>query len=250
MIEHTAEPFPALMSFKCPAGCGGKRHYRRRRLADDTLTEDLDLSYRAQLRGWRFVFLPDLTSPAELPPEMTAFKAQQHRWTKGGAQTCLKLLPRVLRSPAEWWIKLEAFFHLTSCVVYILIVLLSLLLGTALYAKVIIGKDPPWLIRYESVLFVIGFGAPLLFCILSQRALQRGWFSSIKYIPALMAVGAESHQQRHRHTRGFFRKTVSSFARPSSAKRHERPGIGGTAWPVFATAAHGRSGPNSESRST
>ena len=64
----------------------------------DTLTEDLDLSYRAQLRGWQFVFLPDLVAPAEVPVEMNAFKSQQHRWAKGSIQTCLKLLPRILRS--------------------------------------------------------------------------------------------------------------------------------------------------------
>ena len=63
----------------------------------DTLTEDLDLSYRAQLRGWRFVFVPDVIAPAEVPVEMNAFKSQQHRWAKGSIQTCRKLLPRILR---------------------------------------------------------------------------------------------------------------------------------------------------------
>ena len=64
----------------------------------DTLTEDLDLSYRAQLRGWKFVFLPDVVSPAEVPVEMNAFKSQQHRWAKGSIQTCKKLLPRILQA--------------------------------------------------------------------------------------------------------------------------------------------------------
>ena len=64
----------------------------------DTLTEDLDLSYRAQLKGWRFVYLPDVVSPAEVPVEMNSFKSQQHRWAKGSIQTCMKLLPRILRS--------------------------------------------------------------------------------------------------------------------------------------------------------
>ena len=62
----------------------------------DTLTEDLDLSYRAQLRGWKFLFLPDLVTPAEVPVEMNAFKSQQHRWAKGSIQTCRKVLPRIL----------------------------------------------------------------------------------------------------------------------------------------------------------
>ena len=62
----------------------------------DTLTEDLDLSYRAQLRGWQFLFLPDLVTPAEVPVEMNAFKSQQHRWAKGSIQTCRKVLPYIL----------------------------------------------------------------------------------------------------------------------------------------------------------
>ena len=91
------------------AGCffnfnGTAGIWRREAIADaggwqhDTLTEDLDLSYRAQLRGWQFVFLPDLVAPAEVPVEMNAFKSQQHRWAKGSIQTCCKLLPRILRS--------------------------------------------------------------------------------------------------------------------------------------------------------
>jgi cellulose synthase/poly-beta-1,6-N-acetylglucosamine synthase-like glycosyltransferase len=192
LIEHTARNRSGrFMSFN---GTGGV--WRKAAIIDaggwqhDTLTEDLDLSYRAQLRGWKFVFLPELTSPAELPPEMTAFKAQQHRWTKGGAQTCVKLLPQVLRSKADWRVKLEAFFHLTSCVVYVLIVLLSVLVGPALYAKLYQrGPDPLWQIILEFVLFLVGFGAPLIFYVLSQRLLRQSWLDSLKYVPALMAVG-------------------------------------------------------------
>ena len=80
----------------------------------DTLTEDLDLSYRAQLRGWQFVFVPDLIAPAEVPVEMNAFKSQQHRWAKGSIQTCRKLLPQILRAKVPLAVKAEAFFHLTA----------------------------------------------------------------------------------------------------------------------------------------
>src|SRR5687768_2630819 len=80
----------------------------------DTLTEDLDLSYRAQLGGWRFLFLPDVVSPAEVPVEMNSFKSQQHRWAKGSIQTFLKLMPRILRSDQPFAIKAEAFFHLSA----------------------------------------------------------------------------------------------------------------------------------------
>src|SRR6267142_5716959 len=89
--------------------------WRRSAIADaggwqhDTLTEDLDLSYRAQLRGWRFVFVSDVIAPAEVPVEMNAFKSQQHRWAKGSVQTCLKLLPRILRADLPLGVKVEAF---------------------------------------------------------------------------------------------------------------------------------------------
>ena len=109
--------------------------WRREAISDaggwqhDTLTEDLDLSYRAQLRGWKFVFVPGLIAPAEVPVEMNAFKSQQHRWAKGSIQTCRKLLPRILRSkhlPIQ--VKTEAFFHLTNTIVYPLMVVLTLLM--------------------------------------------------------------------------------------------------------------------------
>src|SRR5678815_1119961 len=79
----------------------------------DTLTEDLDLSYRAQLKGWRFVFMEDVITPAELPVEMNSFKSQQFRWAKGSVQTFLKLMPRLLRSDQPLHVKAEAFFHLS-----------------------------------------------------------------------------------------------------------------------------------------
>ena len=94
----------------------------------DTLTEDMDLSYRAQIRGWRFVYLPEIAAPAELPVEMSAFKAQQFRWAKGSIQVAKKLLPRILRSNATFNQKAEAFFHLTNNFAYPLLLVLSLLL--------------------------------------------------------------------------------------------------------------------------
>lgn len=192
VIEHTARNRSGrFMSFNGTAGV-----WRRSAIEDaggwehDTLTEDLDLSYRAQLRGWKFVFLPDIVSPAELPPEMNAFKAQQHRWTKGGAQTCVKLLPRVLSSRENWRVKLEAFFHLTSCTVYILIVLLSLLIGPTLYMKLFHPQPATWVDRlFDAMLFIVGTCSALSFYICSQRELQRSWFDSVRYVPALMAIG-------------------------------------------------------------
>src|SRR5437667_11580 len=94
----------------------------------DTLTEDTDLSYRAQLKGWKFVYLQDVECPAELPIEMTAFKTQQARWAKGLIQTGRKILPRVLKSDQPFHVKLEAWYHLTANLSYPLMVVLSVLL--------------------------------------------------------------------------------------------------------------------------
>src|SRR5437879_11445402 len=99
----------------------------------DTLTEDLDLSYRAQLRGWRIVYRPDLVCPAELPVLITGFKSQQRRWAKGAIQTACKLLPAIARAPLSPWTKYQAFIHLTYYMIYpamLTVILLSVpLLG-------------------------------------------------------------------------------------------------------------------------
>jgi cellulose synthase/poly-beta-1,6-N-acetylglucosamine synthase-like glycosyltransferase len=182
-----------FMSFNGTAGI-----WRRSAIEDsggwqhDTLTEDLDLSYRAQLRGWKFLFLPSTEVPAELPPEINAFKAQQFRWTKGGAQTCRKLLPAVMRSAWSWPVKLEAFFHLTSNVVYGFVVLLTLLMFPAVAAlqnsEVLRGTLTARLISGSSILLLATLSAGSFYAC-SQRELGRGWWESIKYIPALMGLG-------------------------------------------------------------
>ena len=105
---------------RCIGEAGGWQH--------DTLTEDLDLSYRAQLRGWKFVFLADIVTPAELPVDIDGFKSQQHRWTKGSIQTCKKLLPRIWRSKLPVFIKFEATAHLTANFAYLLLAFLCVLL--------------------------------------------------------------------------------------------------------------------------
>src|SRR5687768_2691951 len=108
--------------------------WRRQAIVDaggwqhDTLTEDLDLSYRAQLRGCNFIFLPNLLAPAEVPVEMNSFKSQQHRWAKGSIQTCRKLLPQILHANVPLGVKAEAFFHLTANFNYPLMCVLSMLL--------------------------------------------------------------------------------------------------------------------------
>ena len=153
----------------------------------DTLTEDLDLSYRAQLKGWRFVFLPDLIAPAEVPVEMNSFKSQQHRWAKGSIQTCMKLLPRILRSNQPIGVKAEAFFHLSANFNYLLMSVLSILMFPSMYVRYSMGWTEMMLI--DIPLFA---AATLSFCnfyMVSQRELYPDWKTRLKYLPFLMSIG-------------------------------------------------------------
>ena len=91
----------------------------------DTLTEDLDLSYRAQLKGWQISYLEEVISPAELPAEMIGLKSQQYRWMKGGAETAKKLLPQIWRSPITFVQKLHASVHLLGSTVFLFVFMLG-----------------------------------------------------------------------------------------------------------------------------
>jgi cellulose synthase/poly-beta-1,6-N-acetylglucosamine synthase-like glycosyltransferase len=153
----------------------------------DTLTEDLDLSYRAQLAGWRFVFLPDLVSPAEVPVEMNSFKSQQHRWAKGSIQTCLKLLPRILRSNQPLGVKAEAFFHLSANFNYLLMSVLSVLMFPAMYVRYNMGWTEMLLI--DVPLFAAATLSVCNFYVVSQRELYADWRQRLKYLPFLMSIG-------------------------------------------------------------
>ena len=154
----------------------------------DTLTEDLDLSYRAQMRGWRFVYLQDLVCPAELPVEMNSFKTQQHRWAKGSVQTCKKLLPSVLASSLPWWIKLEATFHLTANFAYPLMVLLSLLMFPAMIIRYNMGWQEMLLV--DVPLFLGATMSVCSFYFFSQKEVFREtWRARLRYLPAVLSVG-------------------------------------------------------------
>ncbi|MGE3840753.1 MAG: cellulose synthase family protein [Vicinamibacterales bacterium] len=154
----------------------------------DTLTEDLDLSYRAQLRGWRFVFVPDLVSPAEVPVEMNAFKSQQHRWAKGSIQTSLKLLPRILAAPLPLGVKVEAFFHLTANFNYLLMVVLSALMFPAMYVRYNMGMYEMLLI--DVPFFIAATWSVAYFYMACQRELYpTSWTTRLKFLPLLMSIG-------------------------------------------------------------
>jgi cellulose synthase/poly-beta-1,6-N-acetylglucosamine synthase-like glycosyltransferase len=153
----------------------------------DTLTEDLDLSYRAQLRGWKFVFLQDLVSPAEVPVEMNGFKSQQHRWAKGSIQTCRKLLPRILASDQPLAVKAEAFFHLTANFNYLLMVGLSMLMLPAMVVRYNMGWYEMLLI--DLPLFFAATASVANFYLVSQRELYKDWRNRVRYLPFLMSIG-------------------------------------------------------------
>jgi len=167
--------------------------WRRVAIADgggwqhDTLTEDLDLSYRTQLRGWKFVFVPDVIAPAEVPVEMNAFKSQQFRWAKGSIQTCRKLLPRILRADVPLGVKAEAFFHLTANFNYPFMCVLSVLMFPAMVIRYNMG----W---YEMLLIDVPlfFAATFSVCnfyMVCQREIHSDWVSRIRYLPFLMSIG-------------------------------------------------------------
>lgn len=194
LIEQTARSRSGrFFNFNGTAGL-----WRRQCIEDaggwsaDTLAEDLDLSYRAQLRGWRFVFLPDVVVPAELPVEMTAFKTQQHRWAKGTIQTCKKLLPSVWRSSLPLKIKLEATIHLTSNFGYVMLVVLCLLCRAPAAANAVHLAGGHWwmkLLFVDMPLFFAATVSVVAFYIFAQRELHVRWWERLAYVPLMMAVG-------------------------------------------------------------
>ena len=154
----------------------------------DTLTEDTDLSYRAQLKGWKFIYRQDIECPAELPVEMTAFKTQQARWAKGLIQTGKKILPRVLKSDQPFRVKFEAWYHLTSNMSYPLMVMLSVLLLPAMVIRFYQG----WfqMLYIDMPLFLASTFSISSFYLVSQRELfPRTWPRALLYLPFLMALG-------------------------------------------------------------
>ncbi|HXF69717.1 MAG TPA: glycosyltransferase [Thermoflexus sp.] len=147
----------------------------------DTLTEDLDLSYRAQLAGWRVVFVPDVTVPGEIPPTLQAFKGQQFRWAKGTTQTFCKLIGRIWSSRWPWWKRLVATFHLGGYFTNLLGVLLLLLWGPLLQHS---AERPKW-----TMILGLGLLAVPLMYGLSQQALYPDWPRRLWAIPILFLVG-------------------------------------------------------------
>jgi cellulose synthase/poly-beta-1,6-N-acetylglucosamine synthase-like glycosyltransferase len=150
----------------------------------DTLTEDLDLSYRAQLNGWKFVFLKDFTSPAELPSEMSALKSQQFRWTKGAIETAKKILPLVWKSNVPMRVKLQSTFHLTNNLVFPFILLAAILNVPLIFIK---NSGPHEAYFAVMSLFVLAFVSSFLFYLYSQKDIRTDWRKKIVLFPLFMA---------------------------------------------------------------
>ncbi len=167
----------------------------RRQMIDDaggwqheTLTEDSDLSYRAQLNGWRFVYVPALDCPSELPVETYGFQVQQARWAKGLTQVAKKLLPRILRADLPLRVKVEAFMHLTPNISYPLMIIVSLLLLPVMIVRFYMGIFQMVLI--DLPLIIASFWSISAFYLYAQRELYpKTWWKAIAFLPMLMAAG-------------------------------------------------------------
>ena len=224
-IEHVARNrSERFMSFNGTAGT-----WRRTAIEDaggwhhDTLTEDLDLSYRAQLKGWKFVFLPDLTAPAELPPIMSAFKAQQFRWTKGGTQNALKLLPRVWLSKAPLKVKIEAFFHLTGFTLHLYMAMLVLFMFPAMYIQCIpLESGSVWRGMFDMTVFSLATMSAAVFYTASQVELAKDWRVVVKYMPFMMALGIGLCVSNTKGVIEAFIGKKSSFVRTPKYADHQR----------------------------
>ena len=190
VLEHGARARSGdFFNFNGTAGM-----WRRQAITDaggwqhDTLTEDTDLSYRSQMAGWKFKYLPEVECPAELPIEMVAFKTQQARWAKGLIQTSIKILPKMFRSDVPRQIKVEAVYHLTANLSYPLMVIMTALLIPAMIVRFYQG----WLqmLLIDVPLFTASTLSIAIFYVLSQRELYpKTWKKTFLYLPILMALG-------------------------------------------------------------
>lgn len=150
----------------------------------DTLTEDLDLSYRAQMKGWKFRYLVNFTSPAELPSDIGALKSQQFRWTKGAIETAKKIYPKVLKSNMTLKLKIQSFIHLYSNLAYPFILLAAILNLPVMLIKLTGVYDSVF--KFMS-LFIFAFISSFIFYLYSQKDVYPDWQKRIIYFPVFLA---------------------------------------------------------------
>lgn len=164
----------------CIHDAGGWHH--------DTLTEDMDLSYRAQLNGWKFVFLNDVETPSELPVDIDGFKSQQHRWAKGSIQCCKKVLGKIWSSDSPLYVKMEATAHLTSNFAYLLLLIMCFVLYPNSRSGIELEGVKWWIANVPVYFF--GSVSVIIFYLTAQKALQpKHWWKEIPYLPLLLGLG-------------------------------------------------------------
>lgn len=199
----------------------------------DTLTEDLDLSYRAQLAGWRFVYLAGLTADAEIPAEMQGFRSQQHRWAKGSIECLRKLAPQLIRARLPLGVRIEAFAHLTSNLSYVLILLLGVLMPLVVLLRAY--GSAPTMPLFEGTLALVGLVSVALFYVVAQRRTGTSIGRALVMVAAVLAldVGLAVHKSRAvieallGYRTGFIRtpkfaltdQSTAVVLRPASARR-------------------------------
>lgn len=238
----------AFFNFNGTAGV-----WRKKTISDaggwqsDTLTEDLDLSYRAQLKDWEFRYIRDIRCPSELPVNMAAFKTQQHRWAKGAIQVMKRLLVRVWKSSVPLTTKIEATFHLTGNVSYMLMFIDSLFF---LLPAVHIREQASlsFLAWFDIPLFFLATLSHAFFFIFSQKILHENFLSQLKVLPALlsMSIGLGVNNGRAviealvGYTTDFIRtpktgNVTQEIAIPSKRRKKQN----GKAWSTYnAVSAH------------
>jgi cellulose synthase/poly-beta-1,6-N-acetylglucosamine synthase-like glycosyltransferase len=188
-VEQAARAWSGFfMNFNGTAGI-----WRKKTIEDaggwqaDTLTEDLDLSYRAQLKGWKLRFLADVVCPAEVPVTINAFKSQQYRWAKGSIQTAKKNLGNLFKSDISFLVKIQAFLHLTHYMVHPMMLLVVLTSIPMLYSQWFFDS-----LAYPIMIFTLlclATCGPSSMYLFSQKIFYRDWKSRIKFLPFLMCLG-------------------------------------------------------------
>lgn len=189
MVEQAARSTSGLfMNFNGTAGV-----IRKQAIVDsgnwhaDTLTEDMDLSYRMQLAGWQCQFLADLVAPAEIPSNLNDFKSQQFRWAKGSTQTALKLLPQLLRSPASFFMKFQAVMHMTHYCIHPLMLILAVLAPLMLLQKSPLLSGTVFLVF--GLLLLVSCTGPSRLYLVAEKMRGRTYIQTLCYLPFMVCFG-------------------------------------------------------------
>ena len=238
VLEHTARNRSGrFFNFNGTAGI-----WRKQAILDaggwehDTVTEDLDLSYRAQLKNWKFIYLPKLHTPAEVPAMMLAFKVQQYRWAKGSIQTAKKLLPKILMARIPLLTKMEAFFHLSANISHPLTLCLLIFMPFTMFWRDATGIMSLW---FELFVFTASSLSVGCFYLLAQKeALPTQWKNETLRIPLVLALGiGMSINQSRAFFSGFWSSDYTFIRTPKKGSKYKTHyEIPKTILPIFEIA--------------